>query len=66
MTAQGVDERMINVIFLMMMTMMTMMMTMIMYIYHTLINALSAHMIYINLNIILYSYIEHSATKKCT
>ena len=34
----------------------------IMYIYHALINALSAHMIHINLNI-LYTHVEHSPTK---
>ena len=34
-----------------------------MYTYHALINALSAHMIYINLNMILYTHIEHSPTK---
>ena len=32
----------------------------IMYIYHALINALSAHMIHINLNIIFYTRVEHS------
>ena len=36
----------------------------IMYIYHALINALSAHMIHINLNIIFYTHVEHSPTKK--
>ena len=35
----------------------------IMYIYHALINALSAHMIHINLNMIFYTYVEHSPTK---
>ena len=34
-----------------------------MYIYHALINALSAHMIHINLNMIFYTHVEHSATK---
>ena len=34
----------------------------IMYIYHALINALSAHMIHINLNI-FYTHVEHSPTK---
>ena len=34
-----------------------------MYIYHALINALSAHMIYINLNMIFYIHVEHSPTK---
>ena len=34
-----------------------------MYIYHTLINALSAHMIHINLNMICYTHVEHSPTK---
>ena len=34
-----------------------------MYIYHVLINALSAHMIHINLNMILYTHVEHSPTK---
>ena len=34
-----------------------------MYIYHALINALSAHMIHINLNMILYTNVEHSPTK---
>ena len=35
----------------------------IMYIYQALINALSAHMIHINLNIIFYTHVEHSPTK---
>ena len=36
----------------------------IMYIYHALTNALSAHMIHINLNMIFYTHnIEHSPTK---
>ena len=35
----------------------------IMYIYHVLINALSAHLIHINLNMIFYTHIEHSPTK---
>ena len=35
----------------------------IMYIYHALINALSAHMIDINLNMIFYTHVEHSPTK---
>ena len=35
----------------------------IMYIYHAFINALSAHMIYINLNMIFYTHVEHSPTK---
>ena len=35
----------------------------IMYMYHALINALSAHMIHINLNIIFYTHVEHSPTK---
>ena len=30
----------------------------IMYIYHALINALSAHMIHVNLNIIFYTHVE--------
>ena len=34
-----------------------------MYIYHALINALSAHIIHINLNTILYTYVEDSPTK---
>ena len=34
-----------------------------MYIYHALINALSAHMIDINLNMIFYTHVEHSPTK---
>ena len=34
-----------------------------MYIYHALINALSAHMIHINLNMIFYTHVEHSHTK---
>jgi len=33
-----------------------------MYIYHALINALSAHMIHINLNI-FYTHVEHSPIK---
>ena len=35
----------------------------IMYIYHALINALSAHMIHTNLNMIFYTHVEHSPTK---
>ena len=35
----------------------------IMYIYHALINTLSAHMIHINLNLIFYTHVEHSPTK---
>ena len=35
----------------------------IMYIYHALINALSAHMIHINLNVIFYTHVKHSPTK---
>ena len=34
-----------------------------MYIYHALINALSAHMIRINLNMIFYTHVEHTLTK---
>ena len=34
-----------------------------MYIYHVLINALSAHMIHINLNIIFFTHVEYSPTK---
>ena len=33
-----------------------------MYIYHALINALSARMIHINLNMIFYTHVEHSPT----
>ena len=36
------------------------------YIYHALINALSAHMIHINLNMIFYTHLEHSPTKRFT
>ena len=35
----------------------------IVYIYHVLINALSAHMKHINLNMIFYTHVEHSPTK---
>ena len=34
-----------------------------MYIYHALINALSAYMIHINLNMIFYTHVKHSPTK---
>ena len=34
-----------------------------MYIYHALINALSAHMVYVNLKRIFYTHVEHSPTK---
>ena len=34
-----------------------------MYIYHALIDALSAHMIHINLNMIFYTHVEHSPNK---
>ena len=42
---------------------MMMMIMMIMYIYHALINALSAHRIPINLNMIFYTHVENSPTK---
>ena len=35
----------------------------IMYIHHALINALSAHMIHINLNMIFCTHVEHGPTK---
>ena len=35
----------------------------IMYIYHALINALSARMIHIILNMIFFTHIEHSSTQ---
>ena len=35
----------------------------IMYIYHALINALSAHVVRINLKMIFYTHVEHSPTK---
>ena len=35
----------------------------VMYIYHALINALSAHMTHISLNVIFYTHVEHSPTK---
>ena len=35
-----------------------------MYIYHPLINALSAHMIHINLNMIFYTHVQHSPTNR--
>ena len=34
-----------------------------MYIYRVLINTLSSHVTYINLNMIFYTYVEHSPTK---
>ena len=34
----------------------------IMYMHHALINALSAHVIHINLNMIFYTHVEHSPT----
>ena len=34
-----------------------------MYICHVLINALSSHMIHINLNMIFYTHVEHSSTE---
>ena len=37
----------------------------IMYIYRVLINALSTHIMHINLNIIFYTHVEHSPTPKC-
>ena len=39
------------------------MITILMYIYHALINALSAHMIHINRNMIFYTLVVHSPTK---
>ena len=40
-----------------------MLVVIIMYIYHALINALSAHMIHINLNMIFYTHVEHIPTE---
>ena len=37
----------------------------IMYIYHALINALSAHMIHINLNRIFYTHVETHKKGRC-
>ena len=37
-----------------------------MYNYHALINALSSHMIDINLNMIFYTHVEHNPTKRFT
>ena len=37
-----------------------------MYIYRALINARSAHIIHINLNMIFYTHVEHSPIKKST
>ena len=34
-----------------------------MYIYHAFINAMSAHVMHINLNMIFYTCVEHSSTK---
>ena len=34
-----------------------------MYIYYALINALSAHVIHVNLNMIFYTHVEYSPTK---
>ena len=34
-----------------------------MYIYHALINALSIHMIHININMIFYTHVEHNPPK---
>ena len=34
-----------------------------MYIYHVFINTLNAHIILINLNMIFYTYVEHTPTK---
>ena len=41
----------------------TLIIILIMYIYQVLINALRAHMIHINLNMIFYTHVEHSPTK---
>jgi len=38
-------------------------MIIIMYIYHALVNAMSAHMIHINFNGIFYTHIGHSPTE---
>ena len=46
-----------------MLIMIMMMMIIIMYIYHALINAPSSHIIYINLNMIFCTHVEHSPTK---
>ena len=40
-----------------------MMMIIITYIYLALINALCAHMMHVNLNMIFYTHVEHSPTK---
>ena len=43
--------------------MMMMIIIIIVYIYYALINALSAYLIHINLNMIFYTHVEHSPTK---
>ena len=48
---------------MMMMMIIIIIIIIIMYIYHGLINALSAHMIHINLNMIFYTHVDHSPTK---
>ena len=50
-TTTGVAARELTIIIIIIIT----------YIYHTLINALSAHMIHINLNMIFYTLVEHPA-----
>ena len=68
-SAQGVDERMINAhyYYYFMLCESTCGWIggplIIMYIYHAFINALSAHMIHINLNMMFYRYVEDSPTK---
>ena len=44
-------------------TMIIIIIIIILYIYHAPINALSARMIHINLNMTFYTHVEHSPTK---
>ena len=43
-------------------TIITTLLLLLLYIYHALINALSAHMIHINLHMIFYTHVEHNPT----
>ena len=57
------DAAMCECVWLMIVAVCIIIIIIIMYIYHVLINPLSAHMIQINLNMIFYTHVEHSPTK---
>ena len=60
--AEGCGKYAHCLIWLLHLIVLLMLMIIVVYVYHALINALSAHVIHINLNMIFYTHVEHSPT----